>query len=182
MTSASRNTSASSASPLRLLLYVALGGVGVAALAVAVVIAMSPKPARTVSEVEREFSRILLTKSERPDVEDGGPMGPWWVAATSFDPSIGAFTGFRLNGGTVRLAAREARLIIDPDEGTFRFDLRDVVLTSSPDSRQPGDVIVTDLPQYTLGPAPLRGRIVRDASPYRSPSILPPSLADGKRD
>lgn len=126
----------------------------------------------TVSEVMRQVQSIALTKSPRVGIDDGGSVGPWWIAASDVDPVSGTFKNFRLQSGTRLVAAAEARLVIDAAADTFAFQMTDVIFTRVPsaygrdagdNSDEPDAHLLHAMPQYTLGPAPWGDDIIADA-------------------
>lgn len=137
-------------------------GLGVVVAVISAFLATRPD-AHTVSQVHREVRRILLHQSTQPDVEDGGAIGPWWVAASSVDEMTGEFRNFRLRSGPLRLAAETAILHVSPEANAISFELKDVVFTAVPDSAATDPSLVR-LDEYILGPAPYQRPIVRDDS------------------
>ena len=78
----------------------------------------------TASEVISRIHEIALARPQ------GGLIGPWWVAASSHDPVSGKLKMLRVEWGDVRIAAKTARVVIDPVADTFRFDMWDVVMAN----------------------------------------------------
>jgi hypothetical protein len=143
--------------------------IGLAGIIVASIVAWTarPLPAHTVSEVTREIRQIVLHRSERPGVEDGGPFGEWWIAAREADAFTGTFAEFRLRTDRMRVAAKTAKLHVDPQANTISFALADVVIVRLPASRAAteGDHFVVELESLMLGPIPYPRRITPDGHP-----------------
>ncbi|TVQ53599.1 MAG: hypothetical protein EA377_07650 [Phycisphaerales bacterium] len=137
-----------------------------------------PAPQMTADEVRREIIGLLLHKSRTPGLEDGGQLGPWWVAARSVDPETDEFLNFRMRSGSLRLAADRAALRIYPENDAIDFLLTGVVLTVLPDGPidRRGESYLLDLDQYVLGPFPYRMKILSDETMEGDDPILP-SLA-----
>jgi hypothetical protein len=119
----------------------------------------------TVSELTRRIREIALRGTGEAGVEQGGEIGPWWIAADSGDPVTGEFANFRLSSGSLHLAAKTAMLHVDPDANTISFDMSNVVFASIP-VRRVDDVdeehFLHRVDQYTLGPAPVGFEIAAD--------------------
>jgi hypothetical protein len=123
-----------------------------------------PARGRTVSEVKRDIHRLALRESDVSGRDDGGMIGPWWVAASSLDPATGRLVDFRLSSGVMELAARTAAVVIDAEQDTVGFDLTDVVFTRVPDAEANGpDHHLLRLEHHVLGPVPYGADIVPDA-------------------
>ncbi len=132
--------------PAKLVLPVA--GLGLLVGGVALLIQATHR-AHTVSMVIREIRTNVLRKP------DGGPIGPWWIFAAEQDPLTGEFKDFKMESGAMRIAARTARLSVDPHTDTFSFELWDVVLTRIPETDEDGpDHYLIQLDHHVLGPAP----------------------------
>lgn len=121
----------------------------------------------SVAEVTRQMQQIALTKSQRSGIDDGGPIGPWWITASKADSLSGDFHDFRVRSGNRFIAAKKARLVVDPVSDTFSFHLTDVVFTQVEDPKQsiPGDPAagkLLALDRHVLGPAPYGKDIVAD--------------------
>ena len=114
----------------------------------------SGKP-QTVLEVRDEIYNIVLSKSGDEFWDHGGIIGPWHVAATSIDDSTGDLHDFRLVSGSINLGASRARLVIDPEQDTFSFHLRDVVIMNVPNEHDlpTDDRQLIPLDAFILGPA-----------------------------
>jgi hypothetical protein len=148
-----------------LLVPFAVAGLAVALAAAWLVNANRPQP---VTGVARDIKAIVLSRSATPGLEDGGAIGPWWVSAAGVDDRTNTFHVFRLRSGELRVAAKTARLVIDPEANTISFDLRDVVILRVPERpRDGGDDAeqgLARLDTYLLGPAPYGRRIVHDSA------------------
>ena len=142
----------------RLVLPVAAGGLLVAG--VGLVIRARQQP-HTVSKVIEDIRAIVLKDPE------GGALGPWWVSASEQDPLTGEFKDFNLESGATRIAAKAARLTVDPDTDTFSFELWDLVLTRVPDKKDQGqrpDPSLIQMDHHILGPAPYGADITPDGA------------------
>jgi len=167
----------------RMWLVMPILGLGLLAAAL-IVLWYEPLPQQTVSEVHRNFRAIALAKSAKPGLDDGGPVGPWWITASDVDPVTGVFQNFHVRSGGILIAADRARLEVDPQTDTFSFQLDDVVFTQIPDRSPagapgssklldaPGESFVSELEHHTLGPAPYGMDIVPDRD------VAPESVAD----
>jgi hypothetical protein len=133
-----------------------------------IAVVSSADPRVTVNEVVEEIHGIALRRAERPGVEDGGLIGPWWVTASGVDPQTGRLLAFRIRSGDLRVAARSASLIVDADADTFTFELNDVVMTRFPDSGAAnGSGGLLALEHHVLGPIAYGTEIEPDAIPSR---------------
>lgn len=153
-------------SKTRARLIVPMGIAGVIAAIIISSLLQTEEP-HTVAEVVRQVREIAMRTSERPGVEDGGPLGPMWIAARDVDVRTGTLTAVRLRAGQVRLAAREGRIIVDPSESTISFSLEHVVMFRVPGGATDaefGDSIM-ELDSFVLGPVPYKRRIVADGHP-----------------
>ncbi len=119
---------------------------------------------QTVSHVIREIHKIVLRKP------DGGFIGPWWVSAAGLDPITGELKAMKVEFGAIHMASKTARVVVNPDTDSFKFEMWDVVLIRVPPSTtQPDedggdgrDDPLVNLDRYVLGPIPYRGNIVPD--------------------
>jgi hypothetical protein len=129
---------------------------------------------RTVQEVIDEIHGIAL------DEPNGGLIGRWWVSAAGVDPVTGRLRSFKLECGPVHIAARSARVIVNPHTDSFEFEMWDVVMAKVPD---PGDDENEDtlrvLDQFTVGPLPYRTDIVPDRNANRTPAAVLPADEGG---
>jgi hypothetical protein len=140
-------------------------GLGLIVSCVLAMIRSSAPPTRTASAVRHEIEALALRQSERPDGEDGGLIGPWWVVASGIDDASGRLMNFRITTEELHINARFARLIIDTKRDAFSFELFDVALTRlSPDgTAADGDgAPLLFLDHHVLGPAPFGHDIVID--------------------
>lgn len=145
--------------------WLVLPVLGFGLLAACLLVLWWEPPAReSVSSIHRHFREIALSKSPRPGVDDGGAIGPWWVTASEVDPVTGVFHNFHVRSGPILMAARTARLEVDPGTDTFQFELFNVSFTSVPDSdvNPPVDHTLLQLEHHTLGPVPYGMDIVPD--------------------
>lgn len=132
---------------------------------------MQPRQPQTITEVARQVSEIVLRSSDRRGVEDGGPVGPLWIAARTANEMNGTFADMQVRAGHIRLAARGGRLIVDPDENTISFALEQVVLVRIPDGRAEAESepefgqSIMEFETFVLGPVPYKPRIVDDGHP-----------------
>jgi hypothetical protein len=95
----------------------------------------------------------------------GGHIGSWRISAVSVDQRTGDLKDFRLESGAMSVAAKTARIVVDPEHDTFTFNLEDVVYTRVPieDGENPSrDQYLLELEHYVLGPAPYGVDIVTD--------------------
>ncbi len=90
---------------------------------------------QTVSHVIREIHKIVLSKP------DGGFIGPWWVSAAGLDPITGELKAMKVEFGAIHMASKTARVVVNPDTDSFKFEMWDVVLIRVPPSstRQPDE-------------------------------------------
>jgi hypothetical protein len=125
---------------------------------------------RTVQEVIDEIHGIAL------DDPRGGLIGRWWVSAAGVDPDTGRLLSFKLECGRIHIAARSARLVVNPHTDSFEFEMWDVVMAKVPES---GDAENSDslrvLNRFTVGPLPYRADIVPDDNPNRPPAAVLPA-------
>jgi hypothetical protein len=149
-------------SPARLLLPVLAAGL---VMACVLVLLRTSRSGHTVSQVKRGIHTIALHRSTEPDRADGGPLGPWWIAADGVDPVTGVLENFHVSSGNMEIAARGARLTVDPVDDTFTFELLDVAFTRVPDpdaSEPEPEGLLVSKERYVLGPAPYGVDIVSD--------------------
>ncbi len=118
----------------------------------------------TVSTVTEDLRQLVLYRSNHPARDDGGPVGPWWVIARSLDPVSGRLLNLRISCEDRQIAARSAKVTINPDDDTFSFDLEGVVITRFPpdSSEEPHEERLLTLDRYQLGPVPYGRNIVPD--------------------
>ncbi len=111
----------------------------------------------TTSEAISRIHEIALAKPQ------GGLIGPWWVSASSHDPVSGKLKSLRVEWGDVRIAAKTARVVIDPIADTFRFDMWDVVMANIDTGEDiEGGRPLIDVDHYQFGPIPYGVDIVPD--------------------
>ena len=135
---------------------VKLGGAAVAVIVVVLLINGS-HDTQSVSHVIREIHGIALAEP------DGGLIGTWWVSAAGIDPLVGELKSFKLDSGSMRFAAKSAKVVVDHETDTFKFEMWDVVLARVSESGEEGiEHELVDLDRYTLGPIPYRADIVPD--------------------
>lgn len=132
----------------------------------------------TVSQVTRSIRQRILFGSDAYDYEQGGQIGPWWIAADTGDELTGEYTNFRLQSKDLHLAAKRALLVVDPIEDTICFELTEVVFMRTPtgyDGEPEGEQFLHTTDFYTLGPVPYGEDIVSDGDiSAAQPSILIP--------
>jgi hypothetical protein len=149
--------------------------IGVAGVIVAIIVGslLQREEPHTVTEVAQQISEIVLRTSDRPGVDDGGPLGPLWIAAREIDMQTAKLTDVRVRAGQVRLAAREGQLIIDPKANTISFTLKNVVLVKVPERGEDADASQTmmDMDTFIIGPVPYKRRIIADGHPAAEGSI-----------
>jgi len=132
-----------------MLLPMAGGGVVVACL---MGLMSREAPSRTTDEVREEIQSILLTRTSHAGLDDGGSIGPWWMAAERLDQTAGEFINIRLNSADLRLGARSAKLRINAEDDTFSFELNDVVMIRVPADGSESTEGFGNLKFYMLGP------------------------------
>jgi len=149
-------------------------GLAGAIVAIVIGVLLHQEEPQTVSEVMRQVRDIVLQRSDRPGVEDGGALGSLWISAQDADVMTGTLIGVRVRAGDVRLAARESRLIVDPDENTISFALDDVVFFRVPGNRindASEQQSIMELDTFVIGPLPYKRRIVQDGHPAGDPAV-----------
>jgi hypothetical protein len=121
----------------------------------------------TVSEVINEVHRIALAKPQ------GGLIGSWWVSAAGIDPDTGRLLAFKIECGPIHIAARSARVIVNPHDDSFQFEMWDVVMARVSDEGGPDDDVDTlrRRDRYVLGPLPYTVDIVPDEGPAHPPPL-----------
>ncbi len=122
-----------------------------------IVLVSSSHETLTASEVISRIHEIALAKPQ------GGLIGPWWVSASSHDPVSGKLKALRVEWGDVRIAAKTARVVIDPVADTFRFEMWDVVMVyiNAGEDAEGGPPLI-DVDHYEFGPIPYGVDIVPD--------------------
>ena len=136
-----------------------VGQVGAALVAVVVIVLLlsGSHQTKSVSEVVGEIHEIALAQPQ------GGLIGPWWVSAAELDPLTGTLSFFKVEGGSLHIAARTARVVVDPQADTFQIEMWDVVVTGVGEPvAEGGSHELIDLPHYVLGPIPYGVDIVPD--------------------
>ena len=140
--------------PARLVLRIA---VPVIAALIIVVVVSGSRETRTVSQVIDEIRAIALAQPQ------GGPIGSWWVSATGVDEADGRLQNFKVECGSIDIAAGSAQVIVNHHKNTFRFEMWDVVLARTPDASDPhAEHTLQQLTRYVLGPLPYSREIVAD--------------------
>ncbi len=133
---------------------------------VGVIISGSPNH-RTVSQVIDEIRAIALAEPQ------GGLIGPWWVSASGTDEESGRLTGFKVECGSIDIAAGTARIIVNHHSNTFQFEMWDVVFARMPDSSDPNaEHTLQHLDRYMLGPLPYPKDIVADKDAATLPTTV----------
>lgn len=145
----------------RLILPIAGAGL---LMACSYILISSSREKYSEAAVLRTIHEVVLHKSQRPGVADGGLIGPWWISASRVDPISGTLYDFSLASGQMVIAAKYADLEIDAYEDTFSFNLHGVVLTRIPgEFEDVGEAFLIEYEQYLLGPAPFGADIIPDA-------------------
>ncbi|MHC4217239.1 MAG: hypothetical protein ACYSU7_02175 [Planctomycetota bacterium] len=140
--------------PVRLLVRV--GTVALVVLIASLLISGSHEK-RLVSEVIDEIHGIAL------DEPRGGLIGRWWVSAAGVDPDTGRLHSFKLECGPIHIAARSARVIVNPNTDSFQFEMWDVVMARVHDGGEPEeDDTLRVLSRFVLGPLPYTTDIIPD--------------------
>ncbi len=141
--------------PARLVLRIAVPVIAV--LIIAVVVSGS-RETRTVSQVIDEIRAIALARPQ------GGPIGSsWWVSASGVDEADGRLQDFKVECGTIDIAAESAQIIVNHHNNTFRFEMWDVVFAPVADAGDPNaEHTLQHLHRYVLGPLPYSREIVPD--------------------
>ncbi|MCZ6834145.1 MAG: hypothetical protein O7G85_00070 [Planctomycetota bacterium] len=119
------------------------------------------------AEILRSIHATALRQSEKPGVPNGGPLGPWWISASEADPISGEFRDFSITTETMIIAARMARVEIDPFEDTFVIDMEGVVMTRFKKGDDAEEYQLVDMDHFRLGPAPFGIDIRADAGRSR---------------
>ena len=157
--------------------WLILPGIGaLAMIAIGATLLKLNQPQTTISEVRKELREIALRQSDSGILDNGGAVGPWWIAANEVNP----FTDEFIRCGDMLIAAKNATLQIDAGRDTFAFELRDVVFTRIlKDEELPGGDALWQLDAHTLGPAPWGVDIIDDGPGGTVPE-LPEALARNK--
>lgn len=118
----------------------------------------------TIFDVIRRVHATALHRPTYPGMDDGGPIGRWWIAAAESDPSAGVLRQVRLVSEGAELMAREARVVVDPWTDSISIELTDVVFTildetNSADAE--GGGVLTPVEYHVIGPI----RWLRDIVP-----------------
>jgi hypothetical protein len=124
----------------------------------------STRPTHSVSAVTRDIQSVALRRSSRVGGDHGGWIGPWWVMATGSDPVTGDLLQFHLSSEPLEISAQRARVVVDPVEDTFAFDLTNAVITRLPQEGEEAGVLM-HRDRHLLGPAPLEIDVVLDPDP-----------------
>lgn len=136
--------------PVKLIIRVAVPLVVVIGI---IALVSGSRDTRTVAQVIDEIRGIAL------DEPRGGLIGPWWVSAAGIDPLNGRLQDFKIEFGPIHIAARSARIIVNPHTDTFSFEMWDVVM-ARPDIEDG----LLELNRYVLGPLPYPKDVVADGS------------------
>lgn len=121
------------------------------------------KETTTVAEIRDRIHGIALNDP------DGGAFGGWWICASSLDAETGDLLEFHLETAGVRVAAKRARVIVNPEDDTLSLDLRDVVYLRIPDQGEDDpEHHVLEKNRMLLGPVPISADVVEDRSPLAS--------------
>ncbi len=150
--------------PVRLALRLMV--VVVAMVIIGVIVTGSPDN-RTVSQVIDEIRSIALAEPE------GGLIGPWWVSSTGADEANGHLKNFKVEFGSIDIAAASARVLVNHHNNTFQFEMWDVVFARMPDSSDPdAEHTLQQLDRYVLGPLPYPKDIVPDKDAATLPTTV----------
>jgi len=154
--------------PARLLARLAVAAV---VLTIVVFLICGSREKRAVSEVLQEIHGIALDKPQ------GGLIGRWWVSAASLDPGTGRLQAFKLECGSVHIADRSARVIVNHHTDSFQFEMWDVVMARVPEAGESEDQdSLRVLDRFVLGPLPYTTDIVPD----KGGNPLPPLTVTGE--
>jgi len=122
---------------------------------------------RTVSQVIDEIRSIALAEPQ------GGLLGPWWLSSTGADEASGHLKNFKVEFGSIDIAAASARVIVNHHTNTFKFEMWDVVFARMPDSSDPNaEHTLQHMDRYVLGPLPYPKDIVPDETATRGPAAV----------
>ncbi len=150
--------------PARLALRLVVGAVVV--VIIGFIVIGSPDN-RTVSQVIDEIRAIALTQPQ------GGLIGPWWVSSTGTDEASGHLKNFKVECGSIDIAAASARVIVNHHNNTFQFEMWDVVFARMPDASDPSaEHTLQHLDRYVLGPLPYPKDIVPDKDAPTLPATV----------
>ncbi len=100
----------------------------------------------TVSAVIDNVHRLALAKPA------GGPLGPWWVSALSYDAQARRLTDFKMESETLRLSARSARVVANPRTDSVQFEMWNVVVVPVPREGEVSQQNPVEMDRYLLGP------------------------------
>ena len=142
-------------------------GVAAVVLAFVVLLISGSRDKRTVSEVLEEIHGIALDKPQ------GGIIGRWWVSAASLDPDTARLQAFKLECGSIHIAARSARVVVNHHTNSFQFEMWDVVMARVPGSGDEGEDQdgLRAIDRFVLGPLPYTTDIVPDKGGSHMPAL-----------
>ncbi len=132
-----------------LLLWVAFPAAFVAGI---VMLVSSARQTRTASEVITHIHRIALARAAGGT--PGGPLGSWWISAGGIDKAGSLLEDFKADLGKTKVAAKRARVVVDPINDCFRIDLYEVVFARVDDPMRDGGLPLQQHATYHLGPIP----------------------------
>ena len=160
-------------SPSRGWLIAPIAGAGLF-VACLIVLLTRDSPSESVHSVRGKISEIILHRSTKPGVDNGGPIGPWWVSASDVDQETGAFRNFRISTENLHIAAETAELTIDPINDSFSFTLKDIVLVDLEDmNKDEQSTGLQTMASHTLGPIEYGVDIVEGEPPGDSKDEAP---------
>lgn len=159
--------------PRRSLIPILLPALGISLLMMLMLMSsLQPASSASASQVRREIRALVLARSDKPGIDDGGSIGSWWVSAADADPTTGTLRSFRVSAGPTIIAAEEAELVIDSDLNAFSFELRGVVIIRlGIEGSAPPEPNVLELDAYRLGPIPYHREIEPDGGEPSQPPL-----------
>ena len=132
----------------------------------------------TETEVFRRLAATATQQPRRAGEPEGGPFGPWWIAAADADPVARTLAHPMIRSGDRVIAADRARVGFDVDADTFTLHLERVVFTVAA-----GDALLeealpegglVELDDFELGPVPLNLDVIED--PRSTRPVVPVTL------
>ena len=120
-------------------------------------------PPTTVSAVTRQITDVALAGGRAGSPRGADALGPMRLAVASIDSLTGEFIDFRVESGDTIIAAKRAKLLVDPATDTFSFEMWDVTfLTTPPPGATDDTSFIHQLEHHILGPAPFNTDVIPD--------------------